>query len=393
MTAEWTWLVYMAGDNNLEGAGRVDLGEMQKVGSTADVNVLVQFDTEAQKTMRYRVEKGRVTTLQTMRGVDCGDPKVLTDFIQWGAAKYPAKRYALVVWNHGGGWEDADVDYAANRSLKPLRMSRKMRAKRTLFRTTRELLNGRAADARLIAVDCGAQDYLDNQELRRAVELGGVKLDIFGCDACLMNMIEIGYEMKETSLFMVGSEETEPGAGWPYTDILGPLNQRPTMPTDELAKLIVSRYGAWYAANGNPGSDGVATQSAMDLGKIDALATAVDSLAKQLIEQGEAGAPQIALARQRTLQFEIPDYIDLGDFAKQLQRVFPAAHPVAGAAADVLQSLAGTVVGNAKWGASVDAAQGVTIFFPGRKSHLLPDYQKLHFGEANAWTSFLTSYL
>jgi len=47
MTAEWTWLVYMAGDNNLEGAGRVDLSEMQKVGSTAQVNVLVQFDTEA----------------------------------------------------------------------------------------------------------------------------------------------------------------------------------------------------------------------------------------------------------------------------------------------------------------------------------------------------------
>src|SRR5262249_39117270 len=28
-TAQWTWLVYMAGDNNLEGAGRDDLAEMK----------------------------------------------------------------------------------------------------------------------------------------------------------------------------------------------------------------------------------------------------------------------------------------------------------------------------------------------------------------------------
>ena len=56
-SARWTWLVYMAGDNNLEGAGRDDLKEMQQVGSTDDVNVLVQFDTEENKTTRYRVGK------------------------------------------------------------------------------------------------------------------------------------------------------------------------------------------------------------------------------------------------------------------------------------------------------------------------------------------------
>ena len=32
--ADWTWLVYMAGDNNLEGAGKEDLNEMKEVGST-----------------------------------------------------------------------------------------------------------------------------------------------------------------------------------------------------------------------------------------------------------------------------------------------------------------------------------------------------------------------
>ena len=30
------------------------------------------------------------------------DPDVLSDFIQWGMTKYPADRYGLVLWNHGG---------------------------------------------------------------------------------------------------------------------------------------------------------------------------------------------------------------------------------------------------------------------------------------------------
>ena len=70
--AQWTWLVYMAGDNNLEGAGRDDLAEMKRVGSTAEVNILVQFDTEKNETTRYRIEKNRAKVLQRLPGVDCG---------------------------------------------------------------------------------------------------------------------------------------------------------------------------------------------------------------------------------------------------------------------------------------------------------------------------------
>ena len=75
-SAQWTWLVYMAGDNNLQSAGGADLVEMKRVGSTADVNVIVQFDTEANKTTRYRVEKNKLKVLQQMPGVNCGDPSV-----------------------------------------------------------------------------------------------------------------------------------------------------------------------------------------------------------------------------------------------------------------------------------------------------------------------------
>ena len=139
-TAQWTWLVYMAGDNNLQGAGRDDLAEMKRVGSTDQVNVIVQFDTEENKTTRYRVEKNKLKSLQRMPGVDCGNPKVLTGFIQWGIKNFPAKHYLVDIWNHGGGWENlpADYDYDAIRAAKPQTAAKLRRLKRALFRTTED---------------------------------------------------------------------------------------------------------------------------------------------------------------------------------------------------------------------------------------------------------------
>ena len=42
--AIWTILVFVNGDNDLEAAGLDDVNEMEQVGSTADVNIVVQFD-------------------------------------------------------------------------------------------------------------------------------------------------------------------------------------------------------------------------------------------------------------------------------------------------------------------------------------------------------------
>ncbi|PKP54790.1 hypothetical protein CVT91_18230, partial [Candidatus Atribacteria bacterium HGW-Atribacteria-1] len=43
-TAEWTVMVYLDADNNLESAGINDINEMEMVGSSSDVNIVVQVD-------------------------------------------------------------------------------------------------------------------------------------------------------------------------------------------------------------------------------------------------------------------------------------------------------------------------------------------------------------
>jgi hypothetical protein len=109
---KWTFLVYMAGDNNLDGAALRDIAEMAKAGSTKDVNILVQIDRiEDQKTRRFRITQGggfKKDCIQTFSETSTGDPQILYEFVKWAADNYPADRYALILWNHGSGWwEDA----------------------------------------------------------------------------------------------------------------------------------------------------------------------------------------------------------------------------------------------------------------------------------------------
>lgn len=393
--AEWTWLVYMAGDNNLEGAGRADLAEMKRVGSTPQVNVIVQFDTESNKTTRYRVEKNKLKTLTQMPGVDCGDPKVLTGFIKWGMKTFPAKRYLLDVWNHGGGWENlpSDYDYDSIRSAKPRAGSRLLRLKRALFRTTVKKIHRRPAQQRAIAIDCGSHDYLDNQELRKAVAdalPAGGKFDVFACDACLMNMMEIAYELKDCARLMVGSEETEPGEGWPYAAILKALVAKPAMAPEDVARLVVAEYGKYYKKTGD-----AVTQSALDLGRIAAAAGAVNQLADALLANVGATAGTVALARDRAQKFDSPEYIDLGDFAAQLAQRLPGDAAVQ-AAVRAVRALLDTsspnsfVIANATCGAKMARANGVSIYFPHAEDYA-PDYADLMFSRDGRWAALLSA--
>jgi hypothetical protein len=391
MSSNWTILIYMAGDNNLESAGYSDLNEMQRVGSDDNVNVIVQFDTEENKTTRYRALEGKLETLQEKPGVDCGDPKVLTDFLKWGMMNYPAGHYLVDIWNHGGGWENlpADFNYDGIRDAKPKRAAKLMRVKRSIFRTTAKKLSDLPENDRAIAVDCGSNDYLDNQELRTAFEnaiSGGRKFDIFACDACLMNNLEIAYEMRNTADFMVGSEEVEPGAGWPYDAIFRKLVAKPTMSPEELAKLIVVEYGKSYEV----GSE-TATHSALDLNSIDPVVKSIDTMSSVLLNNLDSMKNGIILAREYSQKFDYPEYIDLADFATQLSRNISGSEDVNSAKDKLLSANSGFIIQNVAIGSGVERANGASIFFPPEEK-IPPEYMDLLLSKDSKWGQFLKGF-
>ncbi len=119
-TAEWTVMVFLNADNNLEADGLKDFLEMSSVPDNAAVNIVVQMDRwdgigpgsstaygDWSTTTRFKMKNGLKPLLANGTDVgeqNMGDPQVLSNFVQWSMQKYPAKKYMLVLWDHGDGW-------------------------------------------------------------------------------------------------------------------------------------------------------------------------------------------------------------------------------------------------------------------------------------------------
>ncbi len=107
---EWTVMVYVNGKNDLSKFGEKDVNEMETIGSTSKMNIVVELGTEDETTERFLVKKDHFPTLVTSKPLeilendDMGDWKHLVDFATWSKKKFPAKRYMLIIWNHGDGW-------------------------------------------------------------------------------------------------------------------------------------------------------------------------------------------------------------------------------------------------------------------------------------------------
>lgn len=415
----WTVMVYMAGDNNLDSAGVVDLKEMKKVGSTKEINVIVQFDREGKNmaTNRYYIQKGGAVAkdkVASLGETNMGDPKVLEDFVKWGVKSYPAKHNLLVLWNHGAGWDDANLyegdvfsgaappvsrknqvlasGRGVTRSLKPLpfTMARAAlsRTKRALFRTSVE----KAVKNRAIAFDDQAQDFLDNIELKRVMTRIKKTLkrpiDILGMDACLMSMTEVAYQMRAVANYSVGSEETEPGEGWPYDRILKALAAKPDMTPEDVSKLIVTQYIASYTPNDN------VTQSAVRLANLKSLTSAVSGLGKSLTYALAFPSLRDAImtVRARVQEYSRPydDYCDLLNLCDILESSLTDSK-IRTACDAVKESAKDAIVVSGYKGSAVNKSHGLSIYFPKRK--LSPLYKTLGFTKASSWDEFLKAYI
>jgi len=112
-TAEWTIMVFMNGDNNLEQDAINNFVQMAAVGSTEQVNIVTQFDRipgyssafgDWTQTLRFRVEKDKgpwpTNAVEDIGEADMGSGTTLSNFVAWAKAKYPSKKTMLVIWVH-----------------------------------------------------------------------------------------------------------------------------------------------------------------------------------------------------------------------------------------------------------------------------------------------------
>jgi hypothetical protein len=355
----WTFMVYLAGDNNLEGAGIDDFLEMSSVGSSSAVNIVVQFDRipgyddsygDWTSCKRFYVTPGMTPTpanaSSDLGECNMGDPNTLDEFVTWATTNYTADKYALILWNHGSGWKKfAPWDEKVGRGV------------------CWDVTNG--------------GDYLTLQETELA--LTGKSVQLLGYDACLMHMIEVVYQVMDNAGISAGSEETEPWDGWPYNTILDDLTGTPTMTPSTLGATIVSRYIEYYPSE---------TQSAVDNVDLLGLVTAVDNLAQALISELSGNYNEIKDARDNVQHFTDFNYIDLYHFAELIKLYVPGA----GSAAQAVMDNVNTTVYAEAHGSWYPNAHGLSIYFPKTEVGYLTSYENTEFAIATEWDEFLKKY-
>ncbi len=319
-----TVMVYMCGTDleSKSGMATSDLEEMVSATLGSNINVIVETGgasswqnqiVKSNTNQRFRVKQGGLETLNAKVGKrSMVDPDTLADFIQFSASEFPADRYMLILWDHGGG------------SL-------------TAFGYD-ELFPG---------------DSMSLDEIDQALKAGGVQFDMIGFDACLMATLETALVAGQYGDYLIASEAVEPGTGWYYTNWLSALSDNPAMDSLDVGKQIIDDYVKMSGGNSQT------TLSMTDLaeleGTVPAVFNAFSSSTSQLIA-GD-GYNTVATARSGSRDFSTSskiNQIDLIHFAENLGT----------AEAKTFSSTLANAVKYNRNSTNISHANGLSIYFP-----------------------------
>ena len=288
---KWTVMVWLDGDNDLNPMAVQDYLEMEDglfqaqtydSDITENLDIIVRYDNNPSydvddtspgiylvqpnaKSKSRSVLSGSTALLKGTSDPNMGSAEELADFIDYSKTNYPADKYALILWNHGGG-----------------------------VRSTRSPLDTKDEVSRAIC-----WDYTNGED---ALYVGEIKdylnsthsVDFLGMDACLMGFLEVAYEFRPgTDDFgaqaISFSPATEQGDGWEYDQIFsrfsgstlneedGRKNYLITQVSPQtFATIVAQEYGDAFS------SYSAETQTAVDLTKISAVKSASDIFANKV---------------------------------------------------------------------------------------------------------------
>lgn len=390
---QWTLLVYMAADNDLDQEAVADIQEMLSVGTSPEVRVAVLVDRAGRRpTTRYVIPERPGCSLrdcpqEQLPEIDTGDPRHLVSFLAWGRKTFPSERLGLILWNHGYGWRPYDLD-AVRRTHAP---------KGKIPREPLLIRGQPLAPAAYIGFDEGQATVgtLDMPELGKALAKGlgrNRRLDLIGFDACLMSQLEVAYQVKNHTHVLLGAEESMPGFGLPYNRVLPILVENPTLAAAKIARRIADRFLASIPPDEARAGWDQAVLLTRDIKKLARMTHRFGMELTMSFRKDPRTVRRIAKTVQR---YAVPDYADLGDIAFQVTQVIDTPS-VQVAAKDVLDALRLVVGFTGNIGEKIDRSRGISIYWPIERDEFVAArsaYSQLDFNIGHpGWMKFLATY-
>ncbi len=211
-TKSVTVMIYMNGSDLESKAGEAteDISEMLSSGIGDNVNVVIQtmgtkkwhdYGISSKTAQTYEIRDKKLVLVRDDLGqLNCTSRKTLSEFISFCKSSYPADRYILHFWDHGGGpvygfgydeWQSEEASLTISEMAGALK---------------------------------------DNKDIH---------FDLIGMDCCIMASMETLYAFAPYCKYALLSEDFESGLGWSYKRWMKKLEKNPDISTPLLGKYII----------------------------------------------------------------------------------------------------------------------------------------------------------
>ena len=319
-----TVLFWGNGSGNLEPLVVRKLLDLEKMGSTKDINVLAQISRAPQELFkeslgdeyiesnidgnwsnqarRYYVTKGiqeenplpviknetiDSPVLENLGDINMGDKKELENFLVKEMKEYPAEHYMVVLFDHGQGWRGINPDESDIGSITPEEMGSV------------------------------------TENVKKAT---GQNIDVMVMENCLEGQAEALYPMRNSTDYLVASPELLWGSA--YTDNPGPIHLREGLELiqkNERGELNNPKEAAIDLVRATSNKNHAVTLSVIDSDKLEGVAESTKELGESLKKAGVT-KEQMREVAQETQQYEQLEaaemrhgYLDVGDLAENIE--------------------------------------------------------------------------
>jgi hypothetical protein len=375
--ASWTMMVYAVGDtDNVAEAMVRNLNLLTQVPDAPHVKIVALVDLpersdrgapssqirgvgEFTTAKLLQLEGGKWNELRDLGEQSLGRPDVLARFIDEAADRFPAEKYGLTLFDHGGGYQGGYIDIGPP-SSKGMSIA--------------DIRAGMAAGMQAAGIS---------------------RFELLYHASCLMSSYETVSALAPLARHMAGSEEIMIS-----TPILpeGYALMAKDASGAEVGAALADGYGRFLEqldAAQKDNTRALAAMSVVDGDRVRALDLALEAFARVARTHAAEVAPAVARARGTALEFVIGldpeqpswDLVDLGDFLRNLGSLPPDVE----VARDSVYAALRSTITHQVTGQGTQQATGLNVFLPTN-----PRYVGTYLRDGTAprgWGSFLESFL
>lgn len=294
-TVARTVLVYMVAENTLSDYATYegyDIDEMLSASSSLSDNdrLVIYLDNVLNPRIYIITNKNKATTFAELKPAhsykedfNSASAETLDEILSYTIKHCPADEYGIVFWSHATGW----IPYHGNTN--------------NVSRRSFGVDNGKNISG--TGANIGPQMNIEDI----AAVLGKYpEMEFILFDACFMQCIEVAYELRGCTKYLIGSPAEIPATGAPYEKVI------PAMFTNDLnVGDIAQAYYNGYAYGSFYGS----LLSVIDCHKVNSLANITRSIVQahkqDLLEADYSGVQNYYKWEYNTSGNILPDYYDM----------------------------------------------------------------------------------